>query len=115
MVEVVWTEPALGDLDAIADFISLDDPAAASRLVQKVFGHVEMLSMHPDLGPRIPELRPRSLYRQIVEHPCRVFYRHDSIKKQVLILGVMRGERHFKKDLLAKRDRKKSGPVRPVD
>ena len=29
MAEVIWAEPALNDLDAIADYISLDNPEAA--------------------------------------------------------------------------------------
>jgi hypothetical protein len=28
MAEVIWAEPALNDLDAIADYISLDNPEA---------------------------------------------------------------------------------------
>jgi hypothetical protein len=30
---------ALNDLDAIADYIALDNPAAASELVQRIFRH----------------------------------------------------------------------------
>ena len=37
MAEVIWAEPALNDLDAIADYIALDNPDAARRLVQKIF------------------------------------------------------------------------------
>lgn len=105
MVEITWTEPALSDLDAIADYIALDKPDAASRLVQRVFGHVDLLITHPELGSRIPELRPRSRYRQIVEAPCRVFYRHDLKRKKIFILGVMRGERQFKKSKLIAREK----------
>src|SRR3546814_12882900 len=76
MAEIVWSEPALADLDAIADFIALEDPAAASALVRRVFSHVEQLAAYPASGNRPPELR-RSRYRQIVEPPCRVFYRYD--------------------------------------
>jgi plasmid stabilization system protein ParE len=32
MAEVIWTEPALNDLDAIADYIALDNPEAAMAL-----------------------------------------------------------------------------------
>lgn len=35
--EIIWTEPALMDLDAIADYIALEDPLAASKLVKRVF------------------------------------------------------------------------------
>jgi len=34
MAEVIWAEPALNDLDAIADYIALDNPAVR-RLVQE--------------------------------------------------------------------------------
>ena len=47
MAEVIWTEPALSDLDTIADYIALDNPEAAKLLVQKVFRHVEQLADHP--------------------------------------------------------------------
>ena len=87
MAEVIWTEPALSDLDAIADYIALEDPAAARGLVQRVFQHVEQLAEHPRSGPRLQELRGWR-YRQIVEPPCRVIYREES--KRVYILCVMR-------------------------
>ena len=93
MAEIVWTEPALTDLDASADYIALENPVAAAELVKRIFGHVD----HPDSGSRPPELK-RSRYRQIVESPCRVFYRHDGHK--VFILHVMRTERLLRKGRL---------------
>ena len=50
MAEGIWTEPALNDLDAIADYIAVDDPNAARELVQRKFQHVEQLIAHPDSG-----------------------------------------------------------------
>ena len=102
MAELIWTEPALHDLDAIADYIALDDQQAARRLVQRVFRHVEQLVEQPESGSRPPEMR-QSRYRQIVEAPCRVFYRYDGEK--VFVLYVMRGEMRFRKSRLTKRDR----------
>ncbi len=102
MAEIIWTEPALSDLDTIADYIALDNPAAASALVQRVIGHVEQLSDHPESGSKPPELRGWR-YRQIVEPPCRVFYRHDA--DAVFILFVMRSERLFDPTMLEFRDR----------
>ena len=100
MAEIVWSEPALADLDAIADYIALENPAAASELVKRVFDHIDQLADHPDSGSRPQELR-RSRYRQIVEPPCRVFYRYDGHK--VFILHVMRAERLLRKGQLAAR------------
>jgi toxin ParE1/3/4 len=57
MAEIVWTDPALSELDAIADYIALDNPDAARRLVQRIFRHVEQLADHPKSGSKPPELR----------------------------------------------------------
>jgi plasmid stabilization system protein ParE len=103
MAEIIWTEPALNDLDAIADYIALDDPAAARALVQRIFDHVEQLAAHPDSGSKPPELKGWS-YRQIVESPCRVFYRREG--DSVYILYVMRGERRLRSSTLSKRGRR---------
>lgn len=102
MAEVVWAEPALMDLDAIADYIALDNPDAARRLVQKIFEHAAHLADHPRLGSKPPELKGLG-YRQIVEPPCRIFYREDA--GRVLIVHVMRSERVLRPELLTKRER----------
>lgn len=102
MAEVVWTEPALSDLEAIADYIALDNPVAARDLVQRVVGHVGQLAEHPRSGPQLPEFKGWR-YRQIIEPPCRVIYRHE--KGRVHILHVVRGERLLDQSLLTKRSR----------
>src|SRR5687767_3069960 len=107
MAQLIWTEPALHDLEAIADYIALEDPLAARRFVQRIFPHVGLLREHPESGSRPPDLR-RSRYRQIVEPPCRVFYRYDG--ERVFVLSVMRGEMRFRKTRLIRRDRNRRGP-----
>ena len=104
MAEVIWTEPALSDLDAIADYIALENPAAASELVRRVFEHVDQLTAHPESGSKPLELK-RSRYRQIIEPPCRIFYRYDG--KNVYVLHVMRSERVPRKNRLVSRSRNK--------
>jgi plasmid stabilization system protein ParE len=44
MAKVIWTEPALQTLDAIADCIALDNPAAASDPDNAVFDKTECLA-----------------------------------------------------------------------
>lgn len=97
MAEVIWTEPALADLDAIADYIALDNPAAAAHLVHAVFAAVERLETFPRSGRTPPEL-PEGVYREIIVPPSRVFYRQD--KDVVLVLHVMREERQLRTYLL---------------
>ena len=102
MARLIWTEPALLDLDEIAEYIALDDPLAASRYVQRVFDRVERLEAHPKAGKRPPELQ-RLPYREVVVPPCRVFYRIEG--DAVYILYVMRSERLLRTYLLDQRTR----------
>ncbi len=105
MAQVIWAEPALNDLDAIADYIALDNPVAASELVRRIFAHVDQLLSHPDSGSKARELRG-GRYRQIVEPPCRIFYRREG--ETVYVMYVMRGERKLRPRALAARSKKAS-------
>jgi toxin ParE1/3/4 len=101
MAGLIWTEPALSDLEEVADYIALDDPVAAGKLVRNLFAHVEQLQEHPESGSFPKELRPMRRYRQIVEGPCRVFYRVEG--EAVYIVHVMRGERVLRRRNLARK------------
>lgn len=97
MAEVIWTEAALQELNEIAEYIALDSPAAASRLVADVLDTVDRLRDFPASG-RIPPELPNSVYREVVVPPCRVFYREDA--KRVFVLHLMREERQLRAYLL---------------
>lgn len=97
MAEVIWTEPALQDLDAVAEYIALDNFTAARSLVQKVFEQTGRLEEYPQSG-RIPPELPDSVYRELVVPPLRIFYRED--EGQVFILHVMREERQLRAYML---------------
>lgn len=90
MAQVIWTEPALSDLDAIGDYIALQNPEAAATLIARIAENVGQCEAHPESGSRPVELK-RTRYRQIIEPPCRVLYRYDG--ESVFILHVMRSER----------------------
>jgi toxin ParE1/3/4 len=97
VARLVWTEPALADLDAIADYVAIDKPNAASALVARVFDAVARLRRYPSSGKRPTEL-PKTPYREIVSGPCRVFYRVES--GTVYVLHVMRAERLLRRYML---------------
>jgi len=102
MAQVIWTEPALSDLNEIADYIALDKFSAAQRLIQQIFSSVEHLEQFPESG-RIPPELEHSRYREIIVGPCRIFYRSDNEQNKVYILYVMRGERQLRKYLIDER------------
>ncbi|WP_102798511.1 type II toxin-antitoxin system RelE/ParE family toxin [Bowmanella denitrificans] len=97
MAEVIWAEPALQELNAIAEYIALDNPTAASRLVEEVFNKTDRLEGFPRSG-RIPPELTNSVYREVVVRPCRIFYRED--EGRVLVIYVMREERQFRAYML---------------
>ena len=74
MAEVRWTEPALGRLDEIAEYIARDNPNAANGLVGRIFKAVDLLGQFPEMGRRVPEMR-NSGYREVIVSPCRIIYR----------------------------------------
>jgi toxin ParE1/3/4 len=95
MAKVIWTDPALNELDAIADYISLDKPEAARLWVQKVFKKVSRLGRFPYLGTCPSELKGLP-YRQLVISPCRIFYRFE--KGKIYIVSIFQSKRILKKD-----------------
>ena len=101
MARIIWTEPALHDLDEIADYISLDKPLAASKFVQRVFERIEQLASHPESGSVPAELKGTQ-YRQLVIPPVRIFYRAQN--DAVYIVYIMRGKRLFRNDDLLERE-----------
>jgi toxin ParE1/3/4 len=101
MARLTWTEPALRDLETIAEYIALDKPEAARAFVRQVFRVSERLAVFPKSG-RVPPEIPDLPYREIIVPPCRVFYRVD--RQTVFIIHVMRGEQELRKETLDERD-----------
>lgn len=49
-MRVRWLRVALANLEAEADYIALDNPAAADRFVQRIFRAAGLLSKNPAMG-----------------------------------------------------------------
>lgn len=102
MAEVIWTEPALSQLEAIADYIALDKPDAAAALVQHVMEATDNVESFLMLGRKVPEL-PHPNYRQLWVTPCWIYYRVEG--DCAYVLHVRRAERLLRPgDLLAESD-----------
>jgi len=97
MAKVIWTYPALDDLNGIAEYIALSNITAAKNLTRKIFDKISRLESHPESGKRPLELNNLN-YREVNVNPCRIFYKVDSDK--VYILHVMRQEQDLRRFLL---------------
>jgi len=97
MAEVIWTSPALDDLNDIAEYIAISNIPAAKELIRKVFDKISRLENYPESG-KIPLELINLNYREVNVNPCRIFYKVDNDK--VYILHVMRQERDLRRFLL---------------
>lgn len=93
MAEVIWSEPALQQLDTIASYIALDKPNAARTVVRRIFDATDRLEHFKRLGRRVPEF-PHPNYRQVWIRPCWIYYRVD--REDVRIVHVRRAEQPFR-------------------
>ena len=97
MAEIVWTEPALIDLDNIVEYIAVSNLVAAKKLVKEVFAKVDMLEEYPKSGKSVSEL-PSLNYRELYVKPCQIFHKFEDNK--AFILHVMRHEQDLRRFLL---------------
>ena len=91
---VVWTEAALDDLEAAAEYIEKDSPRYASALVAQAFALARSLSHSPGRGHIVPELGDSQI-REVFLGSFRLVYliREWSID----ILGFIHGARDLRR------------------
>lgn len=90
MDEVVWTEPALRQLDQIGAYIAEDDPGAAHHIITRIRDGVAGLSYHPRIGRRGRVAGTRELV--IFNSPYIVVYQ---ISERVEILAIYHAARKW--------------------
>ena len=93
MAKLIWTEPALRQLEEIVDYIALDKPSAAEKVARAIFGATDHVEKFKLLGRSIPEF-PVPNYRQLWISPCWIYYR--IIDGDIFVLHVRRAESLFR-------------------
>jgi len=95
-MRVYWTENAIGHLVNIYEYIALNSPTFAKRMVDKITRRSEQIADHPFSGRKVPEYKADDV-RELIEIPYRIIYR---IKPdQIDVLAVIHGARLFPDDL----------------
>lgn len=94
-MKVIWTATAVSRLEAIEDFISQDDPAAAVRFVDELIATAETLNATPFRGRILPEM-PAGGLRELVHRGYRIVYR--PMARRIEILTVFEGHRSLRED-----------------
>ena len=80
---LVWSYRAIADLEAIGEYISRDNPAAARRWVQGLLALAETAALMPFVGRRVPEFEREGL-REVLQQNYRLVYRVAGDRVEVL-------------------------------
>jgi toxin ParE1/3/4 len=91
-----WTPQAREDLLEIYVTIGLDNPSAAERLYLAIEEHVSLLTIHPRLGVRRPEIAPSA--RILIQGNYLILYEatpdsDNGPVDEVTIVRVVHGHR----------------------
>ncbi len=87
-MKIVWTEPAIRDLQSIREYIGKDSEYYATRFVEKILSSVGNLSEFPLMGRKVPEAE-ESTIREIIFQNYRIMYQHK--ENVILILTIIHG------------------------
>jgi plasmid stabilization system protein ParE len=87
-----WTEHAVAQLAAIAEYIGIASPVYAEQVVERLVGRLDQASAFPYSGRVVPEVG-RDEIREIIEPPYRLIYRvhPDAIE----VLSVLHSRQEF--------------------
>ena len=89
-MKLVWTDPAVADLQDIYDYIAKDSSSDATKFVDRIFSFVEKLEQLPRIGRKVPE-DGREHIRELIVHGYRIIYRVRT--EHVQTLSVIHGRR----------------------
>lgn len=90
MSRIVWTDPAVSDLNSIREYISRDSEVYADSVLSEIFDAVDRLIDYSQAGRIVPELDEQRT-REIIIGSYRVMY--DIQDDTTRILTVLHGTR----------------------
>ena len=89
-MKIRWTDPAVGSLRNLHDYIAKDSEVYASNFIQRMVLAAEKLTDFPRLGRVVPEADEETI-RELLYQNYRIIYR---IKGDLIeILTVIHGRR----------------------
>ena len=88
-MRIIWSPLAVDRLSEIAEYIAMDNPAAAEKWVNMVFKKVEELQNFPESGRILPETENKSI-REFIYGNYRIIYRVE--KGAISVLTIRHGK-----------------------
>ena len=98
MAEIRWTEEAAQWLQDIFEYISVDSPDAAEKVISSIFEKAQVLIEHPEIGHKYQTVSGRNVRILLYGH-----YRITYLIKEsgdINILGIFHGSLDIDRYLL---------------
>jgi plasmid stabilization system protein ParE len=89
-LRVRWSPRAADDLEAIAEYISLDSPAYAKSVIKTILEITRKFSQFPLAGRIVPEFNDENI-REWFAYSYRIIYRLD--QNIVTVAAIVHGRR----------------------
>ena len=89
-MKVHWTNNAVDHLVNIYEYISLNSPTYAKRMVDIITRRSSQIAGNPLSGRMVPEYQAKDI-RELIEKPYRIIYRVK--QDQIDVLAVIHGAR----------------------
>ncbi|NLT69226.1 MAG: type II toxin-antitoxin system RelE/ParE family toxin [Verrucomicrobiaceae bacterium] len=81
--QILWTERASADIEAIVRYIVRRDPEAAGRIGRGIYARVQILLEYPEAGSALDELREGG-WRKLIYRRWKIIY---TVRESALIVG----------------------------
>ena len=100
--KVIWANVAESDLKDIIEYISIDSPQNALKILKNIKQKTSELYTLPERNRIVPELQDQGIlqYREMIIPPWRLIYR--IAEQKVYVLSLIDSRRNVE-DLLLKR------------
>ena len=95
-MKVLFTENAIEHLTKIYDYIYLNSPTYARKMVDKITRKSGQIAVHPFSGRIVPEYESDDI-RELIEAPYRIIYRIKPA--QIDVLAIIHGAQLLPEDI----------------
>ena len=89
-MRVHWTQNAIEHLVNIYEYLALNSPTYANRMVDRITHRSEQIADQPLSGRKVPEYQTEDI-RELIEKPYRIIYRIKA--NQIDVLAVIHSAR----------------------
>ncbi|SMM99404.1 Death on curing protein, Doc toxin [uncultured Candidatus Thioglobus sp.] len=85
MAQLVWTNQAFDDIDAIAKFIAKDSLIYAKSVISDIFKALNKVEDFPTIGRIVPEIGDENI-REVISGNYRIIYRVNAHLLEIITI-----------------------------